>query len=463
MTKYQRYQGREQTTILQAPTKKALSSLIKANKSHAKKQGMDRFRVLSSAVDPDGGYRAVVEAHNLNPITWIKSKISPSKEKTEDEEKEKYSRAMDREVRIKGKARRRLTKGYAELGYEAPTDEDIVLVEAIPTSPTEGFSTDKAIPTGPPPKPPKKVEASRPPSKEGKDATKGGRTPPPLGGIGYRTTSTTTAPGIGIIATVHEPVYGSAEEVLAKSTKSALEAEKAQKELKDFRSSQSVTGKSLKFGLGVAGVGIGVAKEVAKESAKGGFAAGTKMARKPLLIGPKSGSDVVTPIAPKGFYSISGLRNPQTHLSGLRNPQVNLGKPRMDLGALRQPMGMSGITPVMGSVASPSMLASSGISHLRGSLGSSISVSTRQEVMPGYTSEQSKVLQAWREGYNTYEELQNATGLSRSEIDKILKVLSKKGDLQPVARQSTPPRRFNPLGMGGSNVSHPSMLPRLSL
>lgn len=71
-----RYQGREKTSILQANTKAGLDTLIRSSRSFADEHGMERFKVLESGKDPDGGYRAIVTAHNWGPTEWVKRKFA---------------------------------------------------------------------------------------------------------------------------------------------------------------------------------------------------------------------------------------------------------------------------------------------------------------------------------------------------------------------------------------------------
>jgi len=108
------YQGKESTVILQAPSRKELSTLIRSTRSHAKKNGMDRFRVLEKGKDPDGGYRATVTAHNLNPITWIKSKVGSS----ESREAASIQLEQDREEAEERKRRREEEKKAEEAHKE---------------------------------------------------------------------------------------------------------------------------------------------------------------------------------------------------------------------------------------------------------------------------------------------------------------------------------------------------------
>lgn len=64
---------------MQAPDKESLDKLVRSAKKFANSHQMDNFKVLEKGKDPDGGYRAIVTAHNWNPITWIKEKIAGRK------------------------------------------------------------------------------------------------------------------------------------------------------------------------------------------------------------------------------------------------------------------------------------------------------------------------------------------------------------------------------------------------
>lgn len=82
----QKYQGKEFQSTLQAPDSKSLSKLIRSARKYARENQMENFRILEKGSDPDGGYRAIVTAHNWNPISWIKEKISGKKKPLPEEE-----------------------------------------------------------------------------------------------------------------------------------------------------------------------------------------------------------------------------------------------------------------------------------------------------------------------------------------------------------------------------------------
>ena len=106
--KYVRYQGREFETTLQAPTLKVLNKEIKDLRTYARKEGMGRVRILQKGPDPDGGFKAIVTAHNWNPVKWVKGKLTrkkPEAATTESQEtlgmreklKKEYEEQLDRE------------------------------------------------------------------------------------------------------------------------------------------------------------------------------------------------------------------------------------------------------------------------------------------------------------------------------------------------------------------------------
>lgn len=83
-----RYQGKEFTTILQAPDSKSLDRLISGLTKYAKTQDMGRVQVLQRGRDPDGGVRATVTAHNFNPVKWVSEKVGGYVEEHQKRKKE---------------------------------------------------------------------------------------------------------------------------------------------------------------------------------------------------------------------------------------------------------------------------------------------------------------------------------------------------------------------------------------
>lgn len=76
-----RYQGKEFTATIQAPNIETLNQMISEMEDYAKQFEMGEVKILEKGVDPDGGYKAIVTAHNFNPFKWIKNKIELSKAK----------------------------------------------------------------------------------------------------------------------------------------------------------------------------------------------------------------------------------------------------------------------------------------------------------------------------------------------------------------------------------------------
>ena len=70
------YQGKEITATLQANTKIELNRLIAGLNRYAKANHLETVKVLSKGKDPDGGYKAIVEAHNWNPLKVAKEKYA---------------------------------------------------------------------------------------------------------------------------------------------------------------------------------------------------------------------------------------------------------------------------------------------------------------------------------------------------------------------------------------------------
>jgi len=68
------FQGEEFMTIIQAPTSKALQTRINQFRLFAKQEHYETFEILQHGRDPDGGYKAVLTAHNWNPLTWASEK-----------------------------------------------------------------------------------------------------------------------------------------------------------------------------------------------------------------------------------------------------------------------------------------------------------------------------------------------------------------------------------------------------
>jgi hypothetical protein len=116
MSKLERYQGREFEVTLQAPTYESLEKLVVDMESVAKNNGMGEVRVLSKGKDPDGGYKAIVVAHNWNPFKWIK-RNQEMKGKSHDEQ-QRLKRYYRREDAIKKAESNRKIKAKLEVKAE---------------------------------------------------------------------------------------------------------------------------------------------------------------------------------------------------------------------------------------------------------------------------------------------------------------------------------------------------------
>ena len=78
-----KYQGREVTTTIQAGNLKDLNKMISGMRLYAQSQGLGPIKILEKQEDPDGGYEAIIRAHNWNPVKWVKDKISGDSEPEE--------------------------------------------------------------------------------------------------------------------------------------------------------------------------------------------------------------------------------------------------------------------------------------------------------------------------------------------------------------------------------------------
>lgn len=73
------FQGNEMTVVVQAPSLRALTEKTQAFKRFATGEGYETFQVLSYGPDPDGGFKAIIEAHNFNPVTWASEQYHRAK------------------------------------------------------------------------------------------------------------------------------------------------------------------------------------------------------------------------------------------------------------------------------------------------------------------------------------------------------------------------------------------------
>ena len=69
-----RYQGREITSTIKANTLPELNKMLTGIRRYARLHGLGTVKVLRKHKDPDGGYEAIIQAHNWNPIKWVSEK-----------------------------------------------------------------------------------------------------------------------------------------------------------------------------------------------------------------------------------------------------------------------------------------------------------------------------------------------------------------------------------------------------
>ena len=123
------YQGEEFTVQLQSPTREGLDEQIASFRKFAKDRGLETFKVLERGKDPDGGYRAIITAHNWNPfeaagrvVRYTRRKYARGRWGKEGEEKIEEAR-LERKVEEEGgraprrrrRRRRRVGRGRTRL------------------------------------------------------------------------------------------------------------------------------------------------------------------------------------------------------------------------------------------------------------------------------------------------------------------------------------------------------------
>lgn len=125
-----KYQGREFTSTLQANSKAELDGLIKGMEDYSRKYGIGPLVVLQKRRDPDGGYEAVVKAHNWNPIEWIKGKLGGEREERPEEEEEERPVAPEPRAKAWG-------EGFTMYGEEGEIYEGVPKLLPPPEVPKE--------------------------------------------------------------------------------------------------------------------------------------------------------------------------------------------------------------------------------------------------------------------------------------------------------------------------------------
>jgi len=69
-----RYQGREITSTIKANTLAELDRMLRGIRAYARSHDLGTVKVLRKHKDPDGGYEAIIVAHNWNPLKWVAEK-----------------------------------------------------------------------------------------------------------------------------------------------------------------------------------------------------------------------------------------------------------------------------------------------------------------------------------------------------------------------------------------------------
>lgn len=161
-------------------------------------------------------------------------------------------------------------------------------------------------------------------------------------------------------------------------------------------------GQFIKFGTKVTG-------EIGR-----GLAAGAQRGIAPGRRGPARAAGMHLPKDASGLYGIGGIRKLRQPMIG---PEMLTGA---GLGAMRKP------TTMLPALSLPG----------RGA----VETTAVGRPIAGFSKEQSLVLEGWKDGFRTREEIAAATGLSVTQVDRIVTQLKRKGLLQdntrPVKRRS---------------------------
>lgn len=484
-----KYQGKEITTTLQANTKEELDRLVRSTQVYAGSHGMEDFNVLERGRDRDGGYRAIIVAHNWNPLEWIKGKFGRKKGLSDEE----FEEAFQRQVEEQEEAREKAEKAAAEEKVEGATEEFYAKEPSFEErSQFEG----------------RKVRAE--------EATEEA-------------------------AKTSRELEREKERIETKARFEAAKAESAkQEEVTTFAINEVVrqTGISRQRAERIvreSGGDVGVAVEAIQEEIErreGVFARterGTqrdidelaalgidydKVGAKTTYIGPKdkmgrpaSDQDAANPanwiqikatpqallaqaykekttavaarraltaekykpltsalgaaggFAARSVREIGGgiARGSQRGLApGRGGPQratrmltATAPKGLYDISGLRDPKVRLGGMRQTGLTIDASMLTGAGLGALKQTtiptrMGGAIQTSTVERQTPGLSKISSQVLQSWNDGFRTPEEIKSTTGLALPQINKAIKQLNGRGLLQGTLGRAG---RVNPLGM----------------
>lgn len=69
------YPGRAVAAILQGPNEHAVHNMITAIDQALVEEGLDPTETMYSGPDQNGGWKAIIAAHNVNPVTWFTEKV----------------------------------------------------------------------------------------------------------------------------------------------------------------------------------------------------------------------------------------------------------------------------------------------------------------------------------------------------------------------------------------------------
>lgn len=111
-----KYQGREITATIQAPTKDQLEMMLRELGDYTMEVGLEPIKILSRGKDPDGGYRAIIVAHNFNPIEWLKGKWEERKGGPEERARLKEIEKM---IKLQKRRAKLVAAGAAAVRAEA--------------------------------------------------------------------------------------------------------------------------------------------------------------------------------------------------------------------------------------------------------------------------------------------------------------------------------------------------------
>lgn len=146
------FQGKEMQVTLKAPTLDVLETMLSELEEYATEVECDEIQVLKKSKDLDGGWEAIVVAHNFNPATWLKEKWEARGGGPEARMKREEEARKKRLAKLKQKAaltRMRATQEKARAGVSAATASaskaQATAAQQIRASTHERRAADKAI------------------------------------------------------------------------------------------------------------------------------------------------------------------------------------------------------------------------------------------------------------------------------------------------------------------------------